>query len=77
MTQKQNLDNLVTTLPRNTGKEIFYSAHDLKAQEIASLYATKKWGKHVALEQGRIIRREQPMEHEREPERKRQQGLGR
>ena len=47
---------------RDTGREIFFSGHDPKSQEIASLYATKKWGKSIILETGRIIRREQSVE---------------
>lgn len=39
---------------RDTGKEIFYSHHDPKAQNIAALYAAKKWGKCITLEKGRI-----------------------
>ena len=31
---------------RDTGKEIFYSSHDAKAQEIADLYATQKNGEN-------------------------------
>jgi predicted DNA-binding transcriptional regulator AlpA len=40
---------------RDTGKEIFYSAHDLKAEHAATLYAAKKWGKRIAVEKGRIM----------------------
>lgn len=40
---------------RDTGKEIFYSGHDTTAQEIATLYATKKWGKGVLVEKGFIL----------------------
>lgn len=65
---------------RDTGKELFYSSNDQKVQQVAMLYAAKKWGKHLAVEKGRIAF--QP-EHQREgwtpePELpKRQQGLSR
>lgn len=39
---------------RDTGKEVFYSVHDPKAERAATLYAEKKWGKHLSLEKGRI-----------------------
>jgi len=39
---------------RDTGKEIFFSSHDPKAERIALRYAAKKWGKRVALEKDRI-----------------------
>ena len=62
---------------RDTGKEVFYSSHDAKAKEVAALYAAKKWGKHLAMEQGRIVRQEPSVEHAVEPERKKQQGVER
>ena len=39
---------------RDTGKEIFYSSHDLKAERMALRYAAKKWGKQIEQERGRI-----------------------
>lgn len=39
---------------RDTGKEIFYSNHDPKAEQVAALYARKKWGRRLAMERGRI-----------------------
>ncbi|MDL2271660.1 relaxase/mobilization nuclease domain-containing protein [Desulfovibrio sp. OttesenSCG-928-I05] len=39
---------------RDTGKKIFYSAHDSKAEDTARLYAEKKWGKRLTLEKGCI-----------------------
>lgn len=61
---------------RDTGKEVFYSAHDSKAEYAAALYAAKKWGKRLAVEKGRIM-----FQPEREVERpwpelpKKQKGL--
>lgn len=49
---------------RDTGKEIFYSVYDSKAERAAKLYAEKKWGKRLAVEKGRI---------QFQPERERQQ----
>lgn len=40
---------------RDTGKEIFFSVHDPKAELMALRYAVKKWGKRFDIEQGRII----------------------
>lgn len=58
---------------RDTGKEIFYSSHDSKAEHTARLYAEKKWGKRLAVGKGHIWLHS---EREREPElQKRQQGL--
>lgn len=39
---------------RDTGKEIFYSVRDPKAEHVATLYAEKKWGKHIIVEKGCI-----------------------
>ena len=39
---------------RDTGKEILFSAHDPKAEHAATLYAEKKWGKHLTVGKGRI-----------------------
>ena len=41
---------------RDTGKELFFSAHDEKARQVAVLYAGKKWGKGIRLERGQISR---------------------
>ena len=59
---------------RDTGKEVFYSAHDDKAREIALLYAGLKWGRNVALEEGRILFQQAP---ELQREQARDQGLSR
>jgi len=40
---------------RDTGKEVFFSSHDPKAERAALLYAGKKWGKRLAVEKGHII----------------------
>jgi hypothetical protein len=32
---------------RDTGKEIFFSGHEPKAERAASLYAAKKWGRRI------------------------------
>ncbi|MDL2271944.1 hypothetical protein LJC23_02810 [Desulfovibrio sp. OttesenSCG-928-I05] len=39
---------------RDTGKKIFYSAHDSTAEDIARRYAEKKWGKRLAVDKGCI-----------------------
>ena len=39
---------------RDTGKEVFFSSHDPKAERAAMLYAAQKWGKHVSREKGHI-----------------------
>ncbi|CAK7041495.1 MAG: hypothetical protein DELT_02845 [Desulfovibrio sp.] len=39
---------------RDTGKEVFFSSRDSKAEHTATLYAAKKWGKRLAVEKGRI-----------------------
>ena len=39
---------------RDAGKEVFFSAHDSKAEHAASRYAEKKWGKLMALDKGHI-----------------------
>ena len=49
---------------RDAGKEIFFSAHDPKAEHAATIYAAKKWGKYLTVEKGRII-----FQAEREKER--------
>jgi hypothetical protein len=40
---------------RDTGKDVFYSVHDSKAEYAATLYAAKKWGKHLTVEKGHIM----------------------
>jgi hypothetical protein len=45
---------------RDTGRELFYSAHDEKAHGVALAYAALKWGKNVNLEQGKILFRHVP-----------------
>lgn len=40
---------------RDTGKEIFFSSHDPKAERAALLYAGKKWGKRLVVEKGHIM----------------------
>jgi len=40
---------------RDTGKDVFFSSHDPKAERAATLYAAKKWGKRIAVEKGRIM----------------------
>lgn len=72
---------VIFTLPnggtiKDTGKEIFYSGQDQKAQEVAMRYAYKKCGKQVTEEQGRIIRREQFIENKKEAERKQLREVG-
>lgn len=62
---------------RDTGKEVCYSRHDPKAESTAMLYATKKWGKRLAVEKGRITFQPE-REFQREPElSNRRQGLSR
>ena len=74
---------VIFTLPsggtiRDTGKEIFYSHHDPKAQSIAALYAAKKWGKHIIQEQGRIVfPPERQVEHSALDLLKKQKGISR
>jgi hypothetical protein len=51
---------VIFTLPssgsiRDTGKELFYSAHDEKAHGVALAYAALKWGKNITQEQGKIL----------------------
>ncbi len=57
---------------RDTGKEIFFSAHDPKAERAATIYAAKKWGKRLSIERGHILfQRERDMERPApEPSRK-------
>lgn len=53
---------------RDTGKEIFFSSHDEKAQRIAERYAAKKWGKRVVLEKSRIIFAQEREQERQTPE---------
>jgi len=51
---------VIFTLPsggsiRDTGKELYFSAHDKKAHGVALAYAALKWGKNITQEQGRIL----------------------
>ena len=48
---------------RDTGKELFFSAHDFMAGHAAKLYAEKKWGKRLDMEKGHIV-----FQPERQPE---------
>jgi hypothetical protein len=64
---------VIFTLPgggsiRDTGKELYFSAHDEKAHGVALTYAALKWGKNIAVEQGKIMFRHAP-ERQREQER--------
>jgi hypothetical protein len=60
---RRRIDNkgvVIFTLPsggsvRDTGREVFYSAHDEKAMELAARYAVLKWGRNVGVEPGRIV----------------------
>jgi len=40
---------------RDTGKELFFSAHDEKAHGVALAYAALKWGKNIVQENGKIL----------------------
>jgi hypothetical protein len=52
---------------RDTGRELFYSAHDEKAHGVALAYAVLKWGKNLALENGKIQFHQMPeIQRERE-----------
>ena len=53
---------------RDTGKEVFFSSHDKKAQQIAERYAAKKWGKRVVLDKGRIIFAQEREQERQTPE---------
>jgi len=57
---------------RDTGKELFYSAHDEKAHDFALEYAALKWGKNIAQEKGKILFRKTP-----EVQRRQEQGWSR
>ena len=43
---------------RDTGKELFYSAHDKNVHGVALAYAALKWGKNIVQEQGKILFRQ-------------------
>ena len=62
---------------RDTGKEVFYSVHDPKAEHAATLYTARKWGKHHTVEKGRIMfQPERELERpavEREPVQRKQE----
>ena len=45
---------------RDTGRELYFSAHDEKAHGIALAYAALKWGKNITQEQGKILFRQAP-----------------
>jgi hypothetical protein len=53
---------------RDTGRVLFYSAHDEKAHGVALAYAVLKWGHNIALDKGRILFHHQP-EAQKERER--------
>jgi len=40
---------------RDTGKELYFSAHDEKAHGVALTYAALKWGKNITQEKGKIL----------------------
>jgi len=52
---------------RDTGKELYLSAHDEKAHGVALAYAALKWGKNIAQEKGKILFHKAP-EVQREKE---------
>jgi hypothetical protein len=54
---------------RDTGKELYFSAHDEKAHGVALAYAALKWGENIAQEQGKIL-------FHRAPEIQREQAKG-
>ena len=56
----------------DTGKELFYSAHDKKAHGVALAYAALKWGKNITQEQGKIL-----FHRELEVDRKHERGWSR
>ena len=84
----RRIDNkgaVIFTLPTggrvlDTGSEVYFSGSDEAAQQIAHLYAQKKWGNRVKADKGRLIfdrEREEKREVERpEPQRKKK-GLSR
>ena len=53
---------------RDTGKELYFSAHDEKAHGVACAYAALKWGKNIAQEKGKFFFHKTP-EVRREQER--------
>ena len=44
----------------DSGKELFFSGNNEAAHEVAVRYAQKKWGKQIALEGNKIVRRTTP-----------------
>jgi len=40
---------------RDTGKELYFSAHDEKAHGVALAYAAFKWGKNIVERKGEIL----------------------
>ena len=57
---------------RDTGKELFFSAHDEKAHGVDLAYARLKWGKNIVREQGKIL-----FSHTLEIRRERERGWSR
>ena len=56
---------VIFTLPNggrilDSGKELFFSGNNEKANEVAVRYAQKKWGKQIAVEGNKIVRRAAP-----------------
>ena len=63
---------------RDTGKELFFSSNDPKAERAALLYAAKKWGKRLAVDKGHIMfQPERQIEREAPELAKRRKGLSR
>ena len=64
---------------RDTGKEVFFSSRDAKAEHAATLYAAKKWGKRITVEKGRITFQPEREVERAMPDREatRRQGLSR
>ena len=63
---------------RDTGKEIFFSSHDTRAERVALLYAAKKWGKRLTIEKGHIMFQPERHNERKAPElEKKRKGLSR
>ncbi len=63
---------------RDTGKELFFSSHDPKAERTAMLYAGKKWGRRLAVEKGHIMFQPERYTEIKAPElEKRRKGISR
>ena len=45
---------------RDNGKDVLFSVNSESARQTALLYARKKWGKRITLEENRIVRQEAP-----------------